>query len=409
MDLLPVVIAFALGAVLAGSLLGFLAARQQAGLRVALAESEERARGLAAQLHRADAVLDQERVQARQAITAANGQQQGESRVLTALAPVRQQLEHMQRAVASMEEQRLQQHGELAEQLRMQQLAGERLRSAAESLGAAMQQNQARGSWGEAQLQNILRAAGMLEHLDYDVQPTAQGEYGRVRPDVVLRLPGDGRLIIDAKAPLTKYLAAQQLRSESGDAQERARRRELLHEHSAAVRRHVQQLAGRDYPAAITGSAELVIAFLPSEAALAAALETDPALLEDAFAAGIALASPVSLWATLRAVAYGWRQQRLELGAQELVDLARQLQSRLATAAGHLDKLGRSLGAGVSGYNALLGSLESRVLPTARRMAELSGTEAPTLPPSLLQTPRPANGRIAQARTAEDRTAEEQC
>lgn len=374
MDLTALILGLALGAALGAAIATVLATRGRNGAVARLAATEARADGLAAELERADAAAANERQLARAEAATQRERERAESAVLQQLAPVRHQLDAMHRAVAAIEEQRAAQFGELSEQLRAQHDAGERLRATTNALGAALQANQSRGAWGEAQLRNIVEAAGMLERVDFDTQRTVRGEAGTGRPDAVVSLPGGKALVIDAKAPLGRYLAAQQL-SPQGDDDERARRTALLAEHARAVRGHVAALADRRYPSAVTGSPELVIAFVPSESALSAALAADPTLLEDSFARDIALTSPVSLWATLRAVAHAWRQEQLSGTAREMFELSRTLYERLATTAGHLDKLGRSLTGTVGAYNALVASIESRVLPAARRIGELDGRE----------------------------------
>jgi len=347
----------------------------EAGERAARAELDRTIEGYEATIERlrADAAAQYERERAE--AEARERRAEAEARVLTALAPVRDRLEHMHRTVASIEEQRLQQHGELSEQLRVQFESDERLRAATDSLTQALRSSTARGSWGEAQLRNVVESAGMLERVDFVTQATVSGEAGSRRPDMIVNLPGGKHLAIDAKAPLTQYLAASELAAsnEPGDV---AHREELLRAHAKAVRRHVAALAERRYPSAIDSSPELVIAFLPSESALSAAVSADPALLDDAMARGVALTSPVSLWSVLRSIAFAWQQEVLTDSAKQVFDTSRLLYQRLATAATHVDQLGRSLSRTIGHYNAFVGSLETRVLPTARRLSELDPTTA---------------------------------
>ncbi|KAB1639619.1 DNA recombination protein RmuC [Pseudoclavibacter terrae] len=371
MDLLLLAIGLLLGLVVGYAVAAMRGAAQRQQLATELAGASARAEGAdearATAEHHLEGVLARERAQ----LEARRAKEVGEQQVLTALAPVNKQLELMRRAVASIEEQRLQQHGELSEQLRNQHEADERLRATTDSLASALQSNQARGVWGEAQLRNIVEASGMLERVDFDTQVSVSGEQGAGRPDMLVHLPGDKHLVIDAKAPMAKYLAASQL-SELGDEEETSRRRTLLGEHAKALRAHVTALAARGYPGAVSGSPELVIAFVPSESALSAAVAADPSLLEDAIHRGVAVTSPVSLWATLRAIAYAWQQDVLEDRAHEIFELSTQLHARLGTLATHIDKLGRSLAGATTSYNAFLGSLETRVLPTARKLDALN-------------------------------------
>ncbi|PPG39570.1 DNA recombination protein RmuC [Pseudoclavibacter sp. RFBA6] len=386
MDIIPLVIGLLLGLVVGFAISTMRGASQRQQLAAELAGAS--ARAVAAGEARATAEQHLEEVRARERVQldARRSKEVGEQQVLTALAPVNKQLELMRRAVASIEEQRLQQHGELSEQLRNQHEADERLRATTDSLASALQSNQARGVWGEAQLRNIVEASGMIERVDFDTQVSVTGETGPGRPDMIVHLPGDKHLVIDAKAPMAKYLAASQL-SELGDEEETARRRTLMGEHAKTLRAHVVALAARGYPSAVSGSPELVIAFVPSESALSAAVASDPSLLEDAIHRGVAVTSPVSLWATLRAIAYAWQQDVLQDQAHEIFELSTQLHTRLGTLATHIDKLGRSLSGATTSYNAFLGSLETRVLPTARKLDALNIG-------SPIHTPRPVEEQL---------------
>lgn len=386
MDLISLATGLVIGAIIAAVLTwAMVTARTSSRIRdltADLAAAEAHTLGVSAQLERADAAAAEEREASRAQVESMRERERTDARVLTALSPVQRQLDALQRTVADIEAQRAAQQGELGEQLRRQHDAGERLRATTDALGAALNANQTRGTWGEAQLRNVLESSGMLERVDFDIQRTIAGETGRGRPDCVVALPGGKHLVVDAKAPLTKYLAAQQL-SDTGDDDERARRSSLLGEHASALRAHVRALASRDYPSGVAGSPELVIAFVPSESALSAALAADAALLDDAFALGVALTSPVSLWATMRAVAHAWRQDELSGSAREMFELGRTLYTRLSTTAGHLDRLGRSLTATVGHFNGLVGSIETRVLPAARRLGELDAREPLRIPPPL--------------------------
>ncbi|GAA2843843.1 DNA recombination protein RmuC [Leucobacter komagatae] len=298
-----------------------------------------------------------------------------EQRVLQHLMPLRDSLGKLERTVVGIEQQRAVQHGELAEQLRQAARAEEKLRGTAEGLASALRSNNTRGLWGETQLRRIIEASGMLEHVDFEVQQHIKTERGALRPDMVVKLPGGKSIAIDAKVPFDAYLEAQHLGAErGGDAAERAARQEtLLARHARALRDHVIELSGRDYASALGDSPEFVIAFVPSESLLSAALDTDPVLLEFAFERRVALASPVSLWAILKSVAFSWRQESLTSEARTLFELGRELHKRLGVSATHLDKLGRTLSRGVQGYNAYVGSLERQVLPTARKISALNG------------------------------------
>lgn len=386
MEPLPLVIGLLLGLIVGFAIASMRGASQRQSLATELATASARAESAGEARATAEQHLDEVLSRERAQLEARRSKEVGEQQVLTALAPVNKQLELMRRAVASIEEQRLQQHGELSEQLRNQHEADERLRATTDSLASALQSNQARGVWGEAQLRNIVEASGLIERVDFDTQVSVDGEQGARRPDMIVHLPGDKHLVIDAKAPMSKYLAASQL-SELGDEEETTRRRCLLAEHAKALKAHVAALNARGYPSAVPGSPELVIAFVPSESALSAAVAADPSLLEDAMHRGVAVTSPVSLWATLRAIAYAWQQDVLEDQAHEIFELSTQLHTRLGTLATHIDKLGRSLAGAATSYNAFLGSLETRVLPTARKLDALNIG-------SPINTPRPVEEQL---------------
>ena len=314
--------------------------------------------------------------------------------VLRALAPVRIQLEQVGARVESLEKQRAEQHAALAEQLRATALREQDLARSTASLEGALRSRSARGMWGEVELARVLEASGMMRHVDFSEQRTigalvqrrrgqagppgsaasaasaaGEGAAGRSRPDVVVHLPGDGYLAVDAKAPMDSYLAATAVQG-AGDEDEE-RRRQLLEAHARALRGHVDQLAARRYDRALGDSPELVVLFVPAEAVLSAALEADPALLEHALGRGVALASPVSLLTLLRTCATAWARTAVNDDARELLELGRTLYERLGTVAGHLDALGGALRRSVTAYNKAVGSMENRLLVTARSLETL--------------------------------------
>ena len=347
-------------------------------LREELAAAETRAEGLEARLRDAHANAQQRSEMDRE-----------EQRVLQQLAPLRDSLGKLEHTVSAMEQQRAAQHGELAQQLRQAALAEDKLRGTAESLAAALRSNNTRGIWGETQLRRIIEAAGMLERVDFEVQPQFTTEAGVLRPDVVVQLPGGKSIAIDAKVPFASYLESQNLSAADASPEAEARRTELLAQHARALRDHIIALSKRDYAAALPDSPEFVIAFLPSESLLSSALDTDPLLLEYAFERRVALASPVSLWAILKSVAHSWRQDSLTAEARTLFDLSRELHSRIGRSATHLDKLGRTLARGVQDYNAYVGSFERQVLPTARKISALNGEQISPEPSQLDVAVRP--------------------
>lgn len=343
--------------------------------------------------------------------------------VLRALAPVRSQLEQVGARVESLEKQRAEQHAALAEQLRATALREQDLARSTASLEGALRSRSARGMWGEVELARVLEASGMMRHVDFSEQRTIgalvqrrggpagasgavgsvgsaadEGAAGRSRPDIVVHLPGEGYLAVDAKAPMDSYLAATAVQG-SGPEDEQ-RRGQLLEAHARALRGHVDQLAARRYDRALGDSPELVVLFVPAEAVLSAALEADPALLEHALGRGVALASPVSLLTLLRTCATAWARTAVNDDARELLELGRTLYERLGTVAGHLDALGGALRRSVTAYNKAVGSMENRLLVTARSLETLG---------EQVDSPMLISADAAQVRTftAPELTAEE--
>ena len=294
--------------------------------------------------------------------------------VLRALAPVAEKLTQVQRQVGLLERDRVEQYGELARQLEEVREADARLLSTTQSLAGALRSTSARGQWGEVQLRRVVEAAGMLSRVDFLEQVSIIGQDGATaRPDMVVQLPGDKQLVIDAKVPLSAFLSAQEQVAGPEDsvhtsAGAEVRRLELLRQHGKALRAHVDALARKKYWEGVSNSPELVICFIPVESVLSEALRADPELLDYAFSRNVALASPVSLLGILKGAAFSWRQAVLTDNARELFELSKQLYERLGTMGGHVTRLGASLTTSVERYNAFVGALESRVLPTARRI-----------------------------------------
>ncbi|PPF82989.1 DNA recombination protein RmuC [Subtercola sp. Z020] len=298
------------------------------------------------------------------------GRLESDGRVLVALSPVQESLRLVQQKVTELEEQRRQQHGELSEQLRSATEGEERLRATAESLASALRSNSTRGVWGETQLRNVVEAAGMIDRVDFEVQSSIRSDRGHGRPDMVVHLPGGKNIAVDAKVPFTAYLEASAIAVTASGA-EGARREELLRAHVKAVRDHISALGSKGYWAGLDASPELVVAFIPSESLISTAMEADPGIMDFAFSKRVALVSPVTLWSLLKTVAFSWQQDVLTHEAKTLFDLSKELYSRLATTATHIDKLGRTIERSVKDYNAFVGSFERQVFPTARRLNAL--------------------------------------
>ncbi|GAA1783435.1 DNA recombination protein RmuC [Pseudarthrobacter sulfonivorans] len=325
----------------------------------------------------------------------------GESRsqdgnVLRALAPVAEKLTAVQQQVALLERDRLEQYGQLAQQLQEARLSDAQLIRSTHALESALRSNSARGQWGEVQLRRVVEASGMLKHVDFLEQVHSAGGDSTIRPDLVVQLPGQKQLVVDAKVPLSSYLEAQELGSGSGPEQAtgnglgakgHASQQALLAAHAKALRAHVDALSSKKYWDIPGNSPELVICFLPAESILAAALMADATLLDHALSRNVVLASPSTLLAVLKSVAFTWRQDVLTDNARELFDLARQLYERMGTLGENVGKLGSSLKSSVDRYNSLIGTLEARILPTARKLNAMD--ESGLLTPAALEvTPR---------------------
>jgi len=315
------------------------------------------------------------------------------------LAPLRDALGRVERQVGVLERDRVEQFGAIRAVMGRVESEAQELGRQTQSLAGSLRSSSVRGSWGEVQLRRVLEASGMLARCDFEEQVRARGRHDReVRPDVVVRLPGDRSLVIDAKAPMAAFLDAQ---TEDLAEDERT---ELLRDHARALRQHVQTLAAKDYWAAFDSTPEMVVCFVPSDAMLAAALSADPGLHERAMTDRVVLVGPGALLALLRTVAFGWQQDALSASARELLALGQELYRRLATLGTHAAKMGRSLHATVESYNQFVGALESRVLVTARRMQELEvvSDDLPDLPP-LQSGPRVLTAvELLEAVSAED-------
>jgi DNA recombination protein RmuC len=284
------------------------------------------------------------------------------------LAPIARTLEQVDREIKESERRRLEASAQLIQRIASLDTTGQDLRSQTGRLVDALKRPGVRGRWGELQLKRVVELAGMLEHCDFEQQHTinsADDSDRRLRPDVIVRLPGNKRVVIDAKAPLDAYLKAL-------DAPDEAARQTLLAEHAKQVRAHLSQLASKGYATHVRPSPDFVVMFLPGEMFFSAALEQDGSLIEAGVQQGVVPASPTTLIALLRAVAYGWQQQSVEENARKISEIGRNLYESVRVLGAHFDALGTRLKSSLEAYNQAVGSLEGNVLVKARKLRELA-------------------------------------
>ncbi|MYB89725.1 MAG: DNA recombination protein RmuC [Proteobacteria bacterium] len=287
-----------------------------------------------------------------------------EKAIETLLAPINEALKQTESQIRAIEKERKESYGSLTEHLKLINESQSELRTETQNLVQALRRPEVRGQWGELTLRRIAELAGMVNYCDFYEQQSGEEDDRRMRPDMVVRMPDQRELIVDAKTPLDAYLSAVQTR----DSKERE---ELLHRHARHVRERMRELASKAYWNQFSHSPDFIVLFIPGEQFLAAALELDPQLLEDALTNKVILATPTSIIALLRAVAFGWRQQSVAKNAEEIRTLGEELYKRLATFVEHLQKLGKNLDASVEQFNKATGSLDRQVLPGARKFDEL--------------------------------------
>ena len=396
MELIYLSLGLIVGAIM-GALIAALRFRSKgsdSSLAIQLASAEATVTGLNAALLRAD----EDRKSREQ-------REREESRLIAELAPVKDRLEQMQISVKALEKERTEQFGTIQEQLKNAIASDDQLRKTTQALSQALSSNSIRGVWGETQLRKLVELAGLIKHADFSEQATFSTDSGSGRADLIINLPGGKSLAIDSKVPFNSYQEASAI-SELAEGDDARRRSELIAAHVKAMKVHIDALSGKEYWTGLNASPDFVIAFVPSESLLSAALDADPALLEYAFKKNVALASPVSLFSVLKTINYIWRQNADEGSVRTMIKLGKDLYERIGKIAEHAEKLGRSITSTVKDYNIFLSSLESRVLVTARKLNDLDenqlGTDEIISPAPLESAPDSITASELQKDTEKD-------
>lgn len=377
---LVTLVAGAIAGLAVGLLMGQQRGRAEAEARIgATALDAERARDitnatLAEALQRLAErnAADQEAAERR---AASEAERQGKA-VHDLVEPIDRKLQELSRTLTQIEQSRVKDSSELGTSLRALGEVTDALNRETRTLATAMKDNKARGLWGEMQLRRVVELAGMIEHCDFVTQSTVDGDDGRLRPDLIVQLPQSRAIVVDSKVPMTAYLDAVA-------AEDPVQRKALLDQHTRDVVGHVNELQRRNYGNYVKGALDFVVMFVPGDTFLDAAFESKASWFEDSIAKGVFPASPGTLVALLRSISYGWRQEQLAESAEEIADLGRELHNRIATMAEHFAGVGRALTSATKSYNDTVGSLESRVMVTTRKLEEKgvrSGKVLPDIP-----------------------------
>lgn len=296
--------------------------------------------------------------------TAKGSLQLKEQAFIELVKPIKESLKEVDGAVKEMEKSRISAYASLSEQVKNLLQAQIKLESETSSLASSLKVSTSKGMWGEIQLKRVVEMAGMLEYCDFIQQETQSNNEGKLRPDMIIKLPNDKIVIIDSKAPLQAFL-------EAGEAEE-SLKHDLLKIHAKKVRSHIMQLSSKGYWGQFQNTPEFVVLFLPGEVFFSAALKADPGLIEYAIQEKVILASPTTLIALLKAIAYGWSQEKIAKNAEDIAILGGEMLQRLNTMLNHFDAIRKGLETSVEAYNKTVGSLEMRLLPQARRFHEMA-------------------------------------
>ncbi len=301
--------------------------------------------------------------------------------------PLSESLRTYQQETKALEDKRLREFSSVSEQLKHLATSQSTLQSETSKLVNALRSPHVRGRWGEIALRKTAELAGMSAYCDFHEQQSVATDTGRLRPDMVVKLPAGREVIVDSKVPLSAFL--ESLEAHSDESRDLALKR-----HAGHVKTHVRQLASKEYWDQFSEAPEFVVLFIPNDSFLAAAAEQDPTLIESALSQKVVLATPTTFIALLRAIAYGWRQEQVAESAERISQLGQELAERIATMGEHFSKVGQTLGRAVESYNATVASLENRILPSARKFKQLgvnTRKEIPDLQP-VEQSPRPSSG-----------------